>query len=57
MVAVIEVPLTTKIPVAAIPSNVTDVVPIKFVPVIVTPVPPTVDPVGGATLPKVGIPT
>jgi len=54
VVAVIEVPLTTKTPVAAIPSKVTAVAPIKFVPVIVTLVPPTVGPVGGAMLVTVG---
>ena len=54
VVAVIEVPLTTEIPVAAIPSKVTAVAPIKFVPVIVTTVPPPVGPVGGAMLPKAG---
>ena len=54
VVAVIEVPLKTEIPVAAIPSKVTEVAPIRSVPVIVTPVPPTVGPVGGAMLVTVG---
>ena len=41
----IVVLFTTLIVVAAIPSNVTDVAPVKFVPVIVTFVPPSVLPV------------
>ena len=38
---------TTLIVVAAMPSNVTDVAPVKFVPVIVTLVPPVVLPDDG----------
>jgi hypothetical protein len=36
--------------VAAIPSNVTELAPVKFVPVIVTVVPPTMLPVDGEML-------
>jgi hypothetical protein len=51
---VIEVALTTETPVAAMPSKVTAVVPVKFVPVIVTLVPPATGPVDGAMLVNVG---
>jgi len=47
---VIVVLLTTLIVVAAKPSNVTDVAPVKFVPVIVTFVPPAVLPDGSEML-------
>jgi hypothetical protein len=47
---VIVVLFNTLIVVAAIPSNVTDVAPVKFVPVIVTLVSPAVLPVGGEML-------
>ncbi len=46
----IVVLFTTLREVAAKPSNVTDVAPVKFVPVIVTLVPPTMLPVGGEML-------
>ena len=45
VIQVIVVLFTTLIVVAAKPSNVTDVAPVKFVPVIVTFVPPSVLPV------------
>ena len=45
VIQVIVVLFTTLIVVAAKPSNVTDVAPVKFVPVIVTFVPPAVLPV------------
>ena len=45
VIQVIVVLFTTLIVVAAKPSNVTDVAPVKFVPVIVTLVPPAVLPV------------
>ena len=45
VIQVIVVLFTTLILVAAKPSNVTDVAPVKFVPVIVTLVPPAVLPV------------
>ena len=44
VIQVIVVLFTTLKDVAAIPSNVTDVAPVKFVPVIVTLVPPSVLP-------------
>ena len=47
VIQVIVVLFTTLIVVAAKPSNVTDVTPIKDVPVIVTFVPPSVLPVNG----------
>ena len=46
----IVVLFTTLIDVAAKPSNVTDVAPVKFVPVIVTLVPPVVLPDDGEML-------
>ena len=57
VVAVIDVALTTVMPVAAVPPMVTPVAPVKPVPVMVTDVPPSVVPelgeieltVGGAT--------
>src|SRR6201997_3250784 len=54
VVAVICVPLTTTTFVAAVPPNVTVAPATKFVPVIVTAVPPAVDPLLGATLLTVG---
>jgi hypothetical protein len=54
VVAVICVPLSTTTFVAVVPANVTDAPEAKFVPVIVTPVPPTVDPLFGETLLTVG---
>jgi len=54
VVAVIEVLLTTTTLVAAVPPNVTVAPLTKFVPVIVTPVPPAVDPLLGLTLLTVG---
>ncbi len=50
VIQVIVVLLTTLIVVAAKPSNVTDVAPVKFVPVIVTFVPPSVLPDGSEML-------
>jgi hypothetical protein len=50
VVAVIVVLFTTVTPVAAVPPNVTVAPAAKFVPVIVTAVPPVVDPVFGETL-------
>ena len=47
VIQVIVVLFTTLIVVAANPSNVTDVAPVKFVPVIVTLVPPAVLPLNG----------
>ncbi len=44
VVAVIELALTTVMPVAAVPPIVTPVVPLNPAPVIVTPVPPSVEP-------------
>ena len=52
--AMIDVALTTVTPVAAVPPNVTEVAPARFVPVIVTPVPPIVEPIGGTMLVNVG---
>jgi len=49
VIQVIVVLFTTLIVVAAKPSNVTDVAPVKFVPVIVTLVPPTMAPDDGET--------
>lgn len=46
---VIDVALELTIDVPAVPSNVTAVVPVKLVPVIVTFVPPEVEPVAGDT--------
>ncbi len=46
----IVVLFTTLREVAAKPSNVTDVAPVKFVPVIVTLVPPALSPVDGEML-------
>jgi hypothetical protein len=54
VVAVIVVAFTTTTFVAAVPPNVTVAPATKFVPVIVTPVPPEVDPVLGVTLLTVG---
>ena len=50
VIQVIVVLFTTLIVVAAKPSNVTDVAPVKFVPVIVTFVPPSVLPDDGEIL-------
>ena len=47
VIQVVVVLFTTLIVVAANPSNVTDVAPVKFVPVIVTFVPPSVLPDDG----------
>ena len=55
VVAVIEVSLTTVNEVAAVPSKVTEVAPIKPVPVMVTGVPPNVEPDTGEMLVNVGI--
>ena len=49
-IQVIVLIFTTLRDVAAIPSNVTDVAPVKFVPVIVTLVPPSVLPYDGEIL-------
>ena len=57
VVAVICVPLTTTTFVAAAPPNVTVAPAAKFVPVIVTAVPPAVDPLFGETLLTVGTTT
>jgi hypothetical protein len=54
VVAVILVLLTTTTLVAAVPPNVTVAPAAKFVPVIVTAVPPAVEPVFGETLLTVG---
>jgi hypothetical protein len=54
VVAVIEVLLTTTTLVAAAPPNVTVAPDAKFVPVIVTAVPPDIEPVFGETLLTVG---
>ena len=54
VVAVMVVLLTTAILVAAAPPNVTVAPAAKFVPVMVTAVPPVVDPVLGDTPPTVG---
>jgi hypothetical protein len=54
VVAVIVVLFTTTTLVAAVPPNVTVAPTAKFVPVIVTEVPPAVDPLVGATLLKAG---
>jgi hypothetical protein len=54
---VIVVLLTTNTFVAAVPPNVTVAPAAKFVPVIVTAVPPAVDPLFGATLVTVGTTT
>jgi hypothetical protein len=51
---VIVVPFTTATFVAAVPPNVTAAPAAKFVPVIVTAVPPAVDPLFGLTLLTVG---
>ena len=50
VIQVIVLLFTTLIVVAAKPSNVTDVAPVKFVPVIVTLVPPTMAPDDGEML-------
>ena len=50
VVQVIVVLFTTLIVVAAKPSNVTDVAPVKFMPVIVTLVPPVMPPDDGEML-------
>ena len=57
VVAVIEVLLTTTTLLAAVPPNVTGAPAAKFVPVIVTAVPPAVDPLLGLTLLTVGTTT
>ena len=54
VVAVIEVLLATVTPVAAFPPKLTVAPEAKFVPVIVTPVPPRVDPESGDTDATVG---
>ena len=54
VIQVIVVLFTTLIVVAAIPSNVTDVAPVKCVPVIVTLVPPSVLPVNCEMLVIIG---
>jgi hypothetical protein len=56
-VAVIDVLLTTTTFVAAVLPNVTVAPETKFVPVIVTAVPPPVDPLFGLTLLTVGVAT
>jgi hypothetical protein len=57
VMAVISVPLTTTTLVAAALPNVTVAPVAKFVPVIVTAVPPAVDPLFGLTLLTVGATT
>jgi hypothetical protein len=57
VVAVIEVLLTTTTLVAAVLPNVTVAPAAKFVPVMVTAVPPAVEPVFGLTLLTVGAAT
>jgi hypothetical protein len=57
VVAVIVVPFTTTTLVAEVPPNVTPAPAAKFVPVIVTAVPPAVDPLFGDTLVTVGATT
>jgi hypothetical protein len=57
VVAVMVVLFTTITFVAAVPPNVTVVPAAKFVPVIVTPVPPAVDPLFGLTFVTVGTTT
>lgn len=52
--AVIEVALLTVKLVAAVPPNMTAVAPVRFVPVIVTPVPPAVEPDAGEAAVTVG---
>ena len=52
--AVIDVPEFTTTPVAAVPPKVTPVAPVRFVPVIVTDVPPAVEPLDGLKLVTVG---
>ena len=54
VIAVIWVGLITETPVAAIPPKVTVVAPLRFVPVIVTVVPPSVEPEVGEMLVIVG---
>jgi hypothetical protein len=56
VVAVICVPLTTTALVAAVPPNVAVAPTAKLVPVIVTAVPPAVDPLFGDTPATVGLP-
>lgn len=57
VVAVMLVLLTTTTLVAAVPPNVTVAPAAKLVPVIVTAVPPAVDPLVGEILLTVGVPT
>jgi hypothetical protein len=57
VVAVMEVLLTRVTLVAAVPPNVTVASAPKFVPVIVTAVPPAIEPLFGDTLVTVGITT
>jgi hypothetical protein len=57
VVAVIDVPLTTTMLVAAVLPNVTVAPEAKLVPVIVTAVPPAVEPLLGLTLVTVGATT
>ncbi|MEI9901091.1 MAG: hypothetical protein WDN31_14185 [Hyphomicrobium sp.] len=52
--AVMVLSLTTVMAVAALPLKVTLVAPVKLVPVIVTEVPPSVEPSLGLTLSTVG---
>ena len=54
VLAVMEVALATKILVAETPPTFTLVVPVKFVPTIVMIVAPSVEPVAGVTLERVG---
>ena len=54
VIAVIKVSLTTDTPVADVPSKITAVAPIRFVPVMVTPVPPAVEPDVGEILITIG---
>ena len=56
VVAVMDVLLTTTTLVAAVPPKVTVAPLAKFMPVIVTAIPPAVDPLFGATLVTVGTP-
>jgi hypothetical protein len=57
VVAVMVVPFTTVTFVAAVLPNVTVAPAAKLVPVIVTAVPPAIDPLFGLTLPTVGAAT
>ena len=54
VVATICVALSTVMPVAVVPPNVTAVTPVKLVPVMVTSVPPAIGPEFGLTLVTVG---